>query len=28
LLDHQNNYTENSAVMSNDVKNIDIVAIS
>jgi len=27
-LDHQNNYPENLAMMSNDVKNVDILAIS
>jgi len=26
LLNHQNNYTENSAMMNKDVKNVDILA--
>jgi len=28
LLDHQNNYVENSSMMSNAAKNFDILAIS
>jgi len=26
LLDYQNNYTENSAMMNKDIKNVDILA--
>jgi len=28
LLDRQKSYTENSALMNNDVKNLDILAVS
>jgi len=28
LLAHQNNYVENSSMMSNDAKNLDILAIN
>jgi len=27
-MNHQNNYTENSAMKSNDIKSVDILAIS